>query len=148
VTLSISLAGSLCASGTVGQVKMLDGGMYDYADDWGCGVGTNLNQAPGTNTPNRVLTPSGTGVTLYTTPVPSCTTAHVNVHTAGSLYCAVLTPGVPILWTQFNTQCWSPSTGQFLSGLPSTNDIEVQFNASTTESCPFTDFCITQITFQ
>jgi hypothetical protein len=145
-TLSIS-SGSFCMSGNVEQIQLLDSGLYDYADDWGCGMGVNLNQVPGNNSPARVLTPSGAGITVSTTTVPQCTQARVQVNNGGSIYCAALTPGIPILWTEFNTACWDGS-GAKLQGPPSTPYVNISFVTNTTAACAFNDFCVTHITFQ
>ena len=82
----------LCISGSVGQITNMD-----YTDDWGCGIGINLNQAMGTNTPKNTYVPTGTGVTVDTSAVPSCTTARVILDQNGTGYCAPLTPGVETL---------------------------------------------------
>jgi hypothetical protein len=140
-TATLESNGSLCISGDVGQIVNMD-----YTDDWGCGVGVNLNQAMGMNTPKNTFTPTGSGVTVFTSAVPSCTTARVIIDQNGTDYCAPLTPGVQIPWGSFNTACWNNS-GPFLSGPPSSQSLKVQFVASTSQSCAFTNFCITEIDF-
>jgi hypothetical protein len=140
-TATLETNGTLCISGDVGQIANMD-----FTDDWGCGIGVNLNQTQGTNTPKNTYTPTGTGVTVTTSAVPSCTTARVIVDQSGTDYCAPLTSGTEIPWGSFNTMCWTNS-GAFLSGPPSSESLKVQFVASTTEACPFTDFCITAISF-
>jgi hypothetical protein len=117
----------------------------DYADDWGCGIGVNLNQAMGSMT-TFPLVLTGTGVTVYTSPIPACTTARVILDQNGAVpgYCAVLTPGVEIPWSSFNTACWDDS-GTFLTGPPSSQALRVQFVASTMQACSFSNFCVTGI---
>jgi len=136
--------GSLCISGTVGQIGMV-GGMPDYTDDWGCGIGVNLSQTMGMNTPTMAYQLSGTGVTVSTSEVPSCTTARVEIDDNGTAYCAALTSGVEIPWSAFNTECWMPASGQALSAAPASIALKVQFVASASQACPFTDFCIDSI---
>jgi hypothetical protein len=89
---------------------------------------------------------SGAGVTVSTNGVPSCTTARVIIDEGGgTTYCALLTEGKMIPWTQFNTECWS-GAGKPLSAAPTAEAIEVQFVTTKAQACPFTNFCITGIT--
>jgi len=60
-------------------------------------------------------------------------------------YCAALTSGVEIPWSAFNTECWMPASGQALSAAPASIALKVQFVASASQACPFTDFCIDSI---
>jgi hypothetical protein len=130
-----------CISGSVGVVAAMN-----YADDWGCGIGINLNQMMGAMTPVNAYTLTGTGVTVSTSPVPSCTTARVILDSNGTTtYCAPLTPGVEIPWSSFNTTCWN-NMGTFLSGPPTSQAIKVQFVTNTTAACPYTNFCINSVT--
>jgi hypothetical protein len=138
-TATLSTTG-LCISGGVMQILNMD-----YTDDWGCGIGFNVNQAMGAMTAKNAYQLTGTGVTVSTSAVPACTTARVILDQNGATtYCAPLTPGVEIPWTSFNTACWNNS-GSWLSGPPTSQAIKVQFVASTMQACPFTNFCITNI---
>jgi hypothetical protein len=139
-TATLQIASGLCISGTVGQVVNAM-----YSTDWGCGIGVNVNQAMGANPPANGLLLTGTGITVSTSAIPSCTTARVVIDDNGTSYCAALTPGVEIPWTTFNTTCYAPAMGTYLSGPPTAAAVKVQFVSTTTASCPFTNFCITQI---
>src|SRR5262249_13322975 len=73
--------------------------------------------------------------------------ARIAVQDGGTYYCAPFTPGVAIAWTSFNTACWD-DTGTFLSGPPTSPVLDIQLVTSTTnttQSCPFSNFCITKI---
>jgi hypothetical protein len=139
-TATLLTGSGLCFSGTVGQVMNM---MFNQ--DWGCGIGVNINQAMGMNPPANTMTLTGAGITVSSSPIPSCTTARLVLDSGGSSYCAALTPGVEIPWGSFNTTCWMPSGGTYLSGPPTSPAVKVQFVSNTTASCPFTNFCITQI---
>jgi hypothetical protein len=139
---------SLCISGNVMALPAMPT-PADYSNDWGCGIGVNLNQAMATMmgqmTPKMPYTLTGTGVTVTVSNLPSCTTARVVLDQNGATpaYCAPLTSGVEIPWSAFNTACWDGS-GTSLSGPPSSQAIKVQFVTGMT-ACTFTDFCITDI---
>ncbi len=138
-TATLLTTGALCISGNVGQIVN-----SDYTDDWGCGLGLNLNQAQGVSTPKNGYLMTGSGVTVDTSAIPSCTTARLIIDQEGTAYCAPFTPGVLIPWATFNTECWT-NAGTYLSGPPTSQALKVQFVASATGACPFTDFCITQV---
>jgi hypothetical protein len=138
-TATLSSTG-LCISGNVMEVVA-----SDYTDDWGCGIGFNLNQTMGTNTPVNAYALTGTGVTVSSSAVPACTSARVVLDQNGTTtYCAALTPGVAIPWSSFNTACWDNS-GTFLTGPPTSQALKVQFVSSPSHACPFTNFCITGV---
>jgi hypothetical protein len=138
-TATLESTSTLCMDGTVGEVVNMD-----FSDDWGCGLGVNLNQAMGTATPENTYPMAGAGVTVESSPLPSCTTARVIVDEGGVDYCAPFMPGIEIPWASFNTECWT-NAGTFLSGPPTSKALKVEFVASTTAACPFTGFCITGI---
>lgn len=142
-TATLATDGSLCISGSVG---IIGGTPPDYSDDWGCGIGVNVNQMMGMGTPKNAFTLTGTGVTVNVSTVPSCTVARVVLDQSGATpaYCAALTPGVEIPWSKFNTACWDGS-GTALAGPPTSQSLKVQFVSSTMQACPFTNFCITDI---
>jgi hypothetical protein len=133
--------GELCMSGYV-MALPINPTQTDFQNDWGCGIGVNLDQAMGTSVINP-FSLTGSGVIVWTTGVPPCTTARVVLTVGGVDYCAPLTDGVPIPWASFNTKCWD-DTGTPLWGPPSSTDIKVQFVASTT-ACAFSSFCVTNI---
>jgi hypothetical protein len=134
-------AGEACISGNV-MALPADPTQTDYSNDWGCGMGINLNQAKGTmaSDPDPL---TGNGVLVATTGVPLCTTARVVLTVGGTDYCAPLTDGSLIPWSVFNTSCWN-GTGVSLSGPPSVTQLKVQFVTSAI-ACSFSDFCITNI---
>jgi hypothetical protein len=138
-TVALETNGTLCVSGNVGQVVGMD-----YADDWGAGFGCNLNQAQGASTPANPLTLTGAGIIVWTSAVPACTSARVVIDNGGVDYCAPLTSGVLMPWGSFNTTCWN-NLGTFLTGAPTSTTVRVQLVSSATQSCPFTDFCITKL---
>ncbi len=147
-TATLAADGSLCISGSVGLVGMM-AGMPDYTDDWGCGLGINLNQAMApAGAPIDALQLTGSTITVSTNGVPSCTTARIVLDQNGtSAVCAPLTDGVAIDYTSFNTTCWN-EMGTSLTAAPNSQALKIQFvtSGSATTPCDFTNFCITGIT--
>jgi hypothetical protein len=141
---TLATDGSLCISGNVMALPP-NPTMADYSNDWGCGIGVNLNQMMGVMTAKNAFTLTGTGVTVNVSGLPSCTAARVVLDQNGATpaYCAALTPGKEIPWSAFNTECWN-GMGTALSGPPTSQALKVQFVTSTT-ACPFTNFCITEL---
>ncbi len=144
-TATLAGDGSLCISGNVMALPPTPT-EADYDSYWGCGIGINLDQPPGSGAPGDYQL-TGTGVTVSVENLPPCTTARVILDQNGGspTYCAPLTPGVEIPWASFNTACWLPAQGTALSGPPDSQSIEIQFVTSLQE-CSFTNFCITAVT--
>jgi hypothetical protein len=145
-TATLAADGSLCISGNVMKLPA-NPTQADYSNDWGAGIGINLNQAADAGpTVMGTYTLTGTGVTVGVNGIPSCTTARVIVNQGGMDYCAPLTGNsTTVPWSMFNTACWMPSTGTALSGPPTSTQLKVQFVTSKTAACPFTSFCITNL---
>ncbi len=137
---------TLCISGNVMALPSMPT-QADYSNDWGCGIGINLDQSADGGTP-APYTLTGTGVTVGINATPSCPSLD-NIRVvltdgaAMTQYCAPITPGVEIPWADFNTTCWMPSTGTPLAGPPSSVALKVQF-VTTATACTFTNFCLTQ----
>jgi hypothetical protein len=118
----------------------------DYANDWGLGIGVYLNQPMGMMGQKMPYALTGTGITVRTNGVPSCTSARVVIDHGGQDYCAALTDGIEIPWGTFNTTCWAPSIGIALTGAPTdATALKVQFVTHLNEACDFTKFCLTGI---
>jgi hypothetical protein len=145
-TATLASDGSLCISGNV-MALPANPTAADYSNDWGCGIGVNVNQMMGTNMPINSTTLSGTGVSVTVNAIPTCTTARVIVTDSGTDYCAPLTgTSTTVPWSMFNTECWMPSKGQALSGAPTAvTAVKVQFVTSMT-ACTFSNFCIDAMT--
>ena len=136
-------ADALCIDGTVTPLlPMLMVSLYDTC--WGCGIGVNLDQAPGATSPAMAYTLQGTGVTVTTSGVPCCTSARVILDEGGVDYCAALTDGMEIPWATFNTECWYPPSGVALAAPPTSHTVRVELVPSES-ACPFSNFCITSI---
>jgi hypothetical protein len=118
----------------------------DYMNDWGLGIGVNLNQPMGVNMTPGTFTPGGAGITVMTSGVPSCvTTARVVIDNNGVDYCANYTDGMGMIpWSSFNTTCWD-NKGMSLSGPPTAKQLKLQFVAVSAQACDFTNFCLTSI---
>ncbi len=136
--------GSLCISGNVMALPP-NPTAADYTNDWGCGIGVNVNQAMGMNTPKGTFKLTGTGVTVSVANLPSCTTARVVLDDMDGTvaYCAPLASGTEIPWASFNTECWN-GMGTALSGPPTSQAIKIQFVTGMTE-CDFSNFCLTEV---
>ena len=145
---TLATDGSLCISGSVMALPAAPTAA-DYSNDWGAGLGTNLNQTMGMATPKMAYTFTGTGVTVTTSALPSCIAAsnvRVVLDQGGTNeVCATLTSGTEIPWSAFNTTCWTTG-GTALTGPPSSDAIKVQLVTSMT-ACSYTDFCITSLSF-
>jgi hypothetical protein len=142
-TAVLAADGSLCIDGHLMQLPQAPTAA-DYQNDWGCGLGINLNQSmTGNSTGTFMLT--GTGITVNTTAIPPCTSARVwlAASTVDPGFCAPLTPGVEIPWSDFNTACWDGS-GTTLSGPPTIQGIRILFVTGFT-ACDFTNFCLTDL---
>jgi hypothetical protein len=135
---------SLCISGNVMALPPNPTQM-DYSNDWGCGIGINVNQMMGMNMPKGVFKSTLTGVTVDVSNMPTCTQARVVLDDmmGGTQYCAAITPGKEIPWATFNTECWN-GMGMSLTGAPSTQAVKVQFVTSSA-ACMFSNFCITEL---
>ena len=140
--------GLLCISGHVSQVP--DGGAVTVYNEgeWGCGLGVYLDQPDGGEPVPYQLT--GTGVTVNVINLPDCTSARVmltNQEGGTTGYCATLTPGVEMPWSAFVSPCGADPGVEptALTGAPSVKALEILFIPNDTESCTFTDFCITQV---
>jgi hypothetical protein len=98
----------LCASGSVGP--MVDSSGAD-------GIGINLNQAPGANTPVENWTPTGTGIVInVSNPGGSALRVQIQGPTgatdATDRWCTQFTvfdEPVFLPWSAFNTACWNGS---------------------------------------
>ena len=88
---------------------------------WGVLVGVNLNQADLANaTPNQYPIPStSTGIYYQVSQRPLQGLRIQTNDAAGTNYCVVLTSTQGLIpWTAFNTSCWSPTLGTYMSGPP------------------------------
>jgi hypothetical protein len=145
---TLATDGSLCISGSVMALPAAPTAA-DYSNDWGAGLGTNLNQMMGAATAKMAYTFTGTGVTVTTSALPACISeSNVRVvldQDGTNEVCATLTSGTEIKWSQFNTTCWTTG-GVALAGPPSSQAIKVQL-VTTMTACAYTDFCIDAISF-
>ena len=138
-------AGSpLCATGSVGP-------MADYSGS--DGIGINLNQAVGANTPVGSWTPTGTGIVInVSNPGGSVLRVQIQGPTgatdATDRWCTLLTvfnQPVSLPWSAFNTACWNGSGSTYQMQplqaveliVPGGNVAAVSFSA-----------CITSLSFQ
>jgi hypothetical protein len=140
---------TLCMSGHVMSLPASPS-PADYMNDWGLGIGVNLNQMMGMGdggggTPMGFAL-TGTGITVTTSGVPMCTSARVVIDHGGMDYCATLTDGKEIPWSQFNQTCWMPTAAGALAGAPmDATQLKVQFVTSKAGPCDFTKFCLDDI---
>jgi hypothetical protein len=138
--------GQLCITGHV-MAFPPNGTPTDFANDWGAGIGVNLNQRMGFGTPRMAFTPTGKGVTVNTNGVPMCAGALLVVDNDGTDYCTLFyDDGTEIPWTRFSTPCLS-TIGTHLLGPPNATALKIQFVPTKEGACDFENFCFTRIRF-
>jgi hypothetical protein len=117
----------------------------DYADNWGILVGVNATDPGGGG-----LGQSFTSVTLTLTGSPTSglrATVHRKDDSDGITYCAPLTSGMPIPFTNFVTDCFNTvPVGARIAATDVANidKIVVEVRSGST-AIPVTDLCITRI---
>ncbi len=130
-------AKGLCASGSVAAVSDYTGVAM---------LGVNLNQAALPPNPLGTYSPTGTGVTI--TYSGSGTSLRVQIQAAGGgsdanlRWCATLTSGTQILWSQFNTKCWD-GTGTAYAG-QALESVMILAPGDNLAARPF-NFCLTNL---
>ena len=107
--------GSLCAHGVIGA-----------QDDWGgyALIGVNINQEPGEDTPNPSVEPRGDGIAIRVSN-PGATELRLQIQdelgpeSAEHRWCAVVSGTTDLVpWSEFNTECWSDTSGRDYEGQP------------------------------
>jgi hypothetical protein len=123
--------------------------------EWGAGVGFNLAQGMDGSPPGQYPVPSGaTGLTYSVTGLPPPPDTgyggglRIDIDDDGTEYCTILSEATGnVLWSAFNTQCWSGGMGTALSGPPhSIGYVNFQLATSQTQAGTF-DFCVQSIAF-
>ncbi len=98
------------------------------------------------NTTAATITPTGTGITYAITNNGTLETLRLQVDNNGTEYCAnVGELSGTVLWSSFNTTCYSPSTGVYLTGAPVLTHIEFQVYSTTVPQN--WNFCVTALAF-
>jgi hypothetical protein len=129
-------------------------------DHFGAGIGFNLNQAQSTGCAQTPIMPytvpsASVGIAYKLSSLPSGGARLIigngvtesDGGTTGTDYCVALgTASGTILWTQFNSECWT-GTGTSLKG-PPTGPIHINIGlpSSTTKTSTF-DFCVDSMSF-
>jgi hypothetical protein len=132
----------LCGAGTTGVADSL--GMV-----WGAGIGLDLNSTSAANATAQPYPVSAASSGIYYT-VSTIPTQGLRIVTddAGVDYCATISSlGGVIYWTSFNTQCWDPLNGSYLSGPPSSSH-HINFQVpAVAVSYPF-NFCVGEVLYE
>jgi hypothetical protein len=134
-----------CMSGSLPALPP-GAGQTDFDANWGIQIGINA-----TPTPGGTLAQSFSGLTISVTGTPQ-TGLRAIAHRAGDgpkqTYCAPLNPGVPILFSSFNSQCWGGTSTVYLSAadVPYLDQLGVQVVSDTVPVKP-KNLCVTGITF-
>jgi hypothetical protein len=137
--------GSLCGSGS----DVPSGG--NDSTCYGGGLGLNVDQA--LSSANVLATQAQASGLTYLISGDLLSSMRVQICTAplsgntcpdGKLYCANLTSTTAtIAWSDFNTQCWSPSTGTALAANPLPSISQVSFLVPSASSISTAwDFCV------
>ena len=142
---------SLCISGSLPAVSALN---PDYADNWGVtiGVDATINKNGTLGNFGQTLGQSFTSIAITVTGSPlSGLRAQVTRRgdPSGTGYCAMMTSGMAIPFTSFNTKCYdTPPDGVALTvaDVPNIDTVAVQVSSGST-AIAVTDLCITGITF-
>jgi hypothetical protein len=118
---------------------------------WGAGIGFALNAANVANaTENPYVPPSTSSGIYYAVSSVPVQGLRIVTDVSGSQYCAdvsLLSGLVP--WTSFNTACWAPTTGSYLSGPPSTSHY-IQFQVPAIYGGPREsfNFCVDNVFYE
>jgi hypothetical protein len=135
---------SFCGSGTTAAG---DG----TGNIWGGGIGVHLNQAMNVTTVGEWLVPSasaGISYAVSNVPVTQGLRVVTDDYVSGVEYCALVsaTSGT-VLWTDFNSKCWQPSLGTYLSG-PPTYSSYINFQAPAVYGVTGSfSFCVTALAY-
>ncbi len=134
-----------CMSGSLPALS-IGASKAEFDSNWGIQIGINA-----TPTAGGTLGQSFTGVTISVTGTPQ-TGLRAIVHRSGDAsnrtYCAVLSPGVPISFSSFHTECWGGTATVYLRAaeVPNLDLIGVQV-VSDTVPVSAKNLCVTGITF-
>ena len=147
---------ALCLSSTVwnasdalcltGYVPALSTSAPDYVGNWGVQVGVNASE------PAAAIGVSHKTITLDVTGAPQ-TNLRALLHRFGDLettYCYLMTPGVPIPLTSFNTKCWEqPSSGVAFTDADAAkiDRVSVQVSSTTAGAITVSNLCLNGIVF-
>jgi len=131
---------ALCVSGYLPPV--IDG---EYDANWGISIGVNATPLAG-----GVLGQSFAGVAVSVGGSPQTglrIVAHRNGDLDSTTYCALMTPGVAVPFTSFNTACWDGSgTALSLADVTNLDNVGVQIPSGST-AVTITNLCVQGITF-
>jgi hypothetical protein len=149
----------LCAKGSI-DLDNYTATLPAGQDHYGAGIGFNLSQAQATDCTSPAIMPytvpsgsMGISYTLSNLPMGGARLIIGNAVTAadgtvtGTDYCApIAAASGTILWTQFNSECWT-DMGTFLTGPPTAPiHINIGLPSSATMTSTF-DFCVTAMSF-
>jgi hypothetical protein len=134
-----------CMTGSLPALP-LNASQTESKMNWGIQIGINAAPAAG-----GILSQSFSGLTILVTGTPQ-TGLRAVVHRTGDAedqtYCAPLSPGIPILFSSFKSQCWGGTSTVYLSAadVPRIDQIGVQV-VSDTVPVSAKNLCVTGITF-
>jgi hypothetical protein len=130
-----------CMSGSIPAVVTSS----DYTTNWGIELGVNATPVAG-----GVLGQSFSSVTLSLTGAPLTglrTVVHRKGDASAVVYCAAMSPGVPVAFGSFNTACWDGSgTKLTAADVANLDQVDVQVPSGTT-AITVTNLCLLGITF-
>jgi hypothetical protein len=135
---------ALCVSGTVPALPAQPTAA-DFRDNWGLQVGVNASA------PIGAIGKSYSTITLNFTGTPQSglrATVHRSGDAVGDTYCAVVTSGVPMVLTSFNTTCYNSGSGVNLTAadLPTIDKVGLEVPSSQQEIA-VSKLCLTSIVF-
>jgi hypothetical protein len=138
-----STSDSLCMTGYVPALSLTT---PDYVGNWGVQVGVNAKE------PIAAIGVAYSSITVNLSGAP-LTDLRAQLHRAGdpagTTYCFMMTPGVPIPLTSFNTKCWEPAGGVAFTAADAAkiDKVGVQVSSTTAGNIAVTNLCLKSIVF-
>jgi hypothetical protein len=128
--------GTFCGSGVTGIGDAL-------GTVWGAQIGVNLNQAdsPG-SVANPYPVPSTSSGIFYQVNALPFQGLRLITDVNGVDYCSVLySTSALVLWSDFNTECWMPTHGSYLTSRPTTSH-KIAFDVPAIGAGPIESFSL------
>jgi hypothetical protein len=112
---------------SMGNIVAVSGSRFSFA-----GLAFNLGQSTSGGSANKLVTPTGSGLTFnYTATYPTGVTLRVQISDGTSTWCATAVNGQAIPYTTFNTKCYdTPADGTAYTKQP-INSIQLQLAGGT-----------------
>jgi hypothetical protein len=132
---------SLCVSGSVPALPA-NPTEADYDRNWGVLVGVNVRE------PAQAIGTTHRSITFILTGQPTTAlraVVHLRSDPDNTTYCANMTPGMPVYFTSFNTECWENTGRYLLSSDVAKIDLVGAHVPATSSTVSVKNLCLTRI---